>query len=212
MIGWTDPDWTAEALVGGHPALDFLNTAGGPTKARDAERLVDYEAALRWGTVAGVLTADDAAALAQRAGAAPRAAVDALHRLRAFREALHACLLAEQAGVAWPGDPAGHVQGLIRATRGAADLTKADGGLRWTVGVGRAGLSLPLARLALAADDLLTGGDMARMRGCERCSWLFIDRGRGRPRRWCSMAACGSRAKSARYYRRHKRGPAPADG
>ena len=211
MMREIDGEWAADALIGGHPALDFVNTAGGPTKARDVERLSDYHTVLRWGAVAGVVTADDADALAHRAGATPRAADEALRRLRAFREALHACLVAEQAGMPWPGDHAAHVQGLIRATRGDADLQKADGCFRWTVGVDRAGLALPLARLALAADDLLTGDDVARMRACDRCSWLFIDRGRGRPRRWCSMAACGSRAKSARYYRRYRSGVAPDD-
>lgn len=73
-------------------------------------------------------------------------------------------------------------------------------------------LDLILNRLSIAAEALLRSDDIARIKNCERCSWLFVDRGRGRPRRWCSMATCGSRAKSARYYSRHRQDSSrPAD-
>ena len=39
------------------------------------------------------------------------------------------------------------------------------------------------------------------------CGWLFADR--RRRRRWCSMAACGNRAKARRYAERHGARPEP---
>lgn len=41
--------WADDDLVGGQVAVDFVNAAGGATKARDVERLVDFDGAVRWG-------------------------------------------------------------------------------------------------------------------------------------------------------------------
>jgi predicted RNA-binding Zn ribbon-like protein len=49
--------------------------------------------------------------------------------------------------------------------------------------------------------------DFSHVKACERhpCSLMFIDRTRGRARRWCSMAVCGNRAKQAAHRNRLKR-------
>jgi predicted RNA-binding Zn ribbon-like protein len=62
-------------------------------------------------------------------------------------------------------------------------------------------LLFPLAR-ALA--DLVCSEDFSHVKACEgpACTLLFIDRTRGRARRWCSMAVCGNRAKQAAHRRR----------
>lgn len=54
---------------------------------------------------------------------------------------------------------------------------------------------LPLYAAALAVVDLLGRAERETVRACpgEGCGWLFLDP-RGR-RVWCSMAACGNRAK-----------------
>jgi predicted RNA-binding Zn ribbon-like protein len=61
---------------------------------------------------------------------------------------------------------------------------------------------------ALAADclDLLGGPDRDRLARCAdaRCTRLFVDRSRGRRRRWCDMKGCGDRAKAAAYRRRRR--------
>lgn len=206
MSRWGSQEWTADVLVGGHPALDFVNTAGGSTKRRDRERLTDYAAVLRWGRVAGVLDDDEAAALHDAARRNADAAAAALDALRRFREDLHRVLMAEQARADWPEAERRSVEDAIRRAIAVARLERADDRRRWRVAFAAAGLALPMARLGLAANELLTGDDLPRLRSCERCSWLFLDRGRGRPRRWCSMAACGNREKAARHYRRTRAG------
>jgi predicted RNA-binding Zn ribbon-like protein len=44
------------------------------------------------------------------------------------------------------------------------------------------------------------------VKACEgsTCTLLFVDRTRGRARRWCSMAICGNRAKQAAHRNRRK--------
>ncbi|WP_223774670.1 CGNR zinc finger domain-containing protein [Streptomyces sp. 135] len=62
----------------------------------------------------------------------------------------------------------------------------------------------------LAARDYLnllaTAPD--RIRGCahEACVLHFFDTSRNGTRRWCSMAACGNRAKASRHYARSRDG------
>jgi predicted RNA-binding Zn ribbon-like protein len=62
-------------------------------------------------------------------------------------------------------------------------------------------LLLPLAR-SLA--DLVCAEDFTDVKACEGpgCTLLFVDRTRGRARRWCSMAVCGNRAKQAAHRKR----------
>jgi predicted RNA-binding Zn ribbon-like protein len=49
--------------------------------------------------------------------------------------------------------------------------------------------------------------DFSDVKACEGhpCTLMFVDRTRGRARRWCSMAACGNRAKQAAHRNRLKR-------
>ena len=51
--------------------------------------------------------------------------------------------------------------------------------------------------------------DFRDVKACEghACTLLFVDRTRGRARRWCSMAVCGNRAKQAAYRSRTRAPP-----
>lgn len=63
----------------------------------------------------------------------------------------------------------------------------------------------PLAQLAEAAIDLLSGPDVGKIRACggPGCRMLFLAR---HPRRqWCSPEICGNRVRVARHYQRHVR-------
>ncbi len=65
-------------------------------------------------------------------------------------------------------------------------------------------LLFPIAR-SLA--DLVCTEDFTCVKACEgpECTLLFIDRTRGRARRWCSMAVCGNRVKQAAHRNRLRR-------
>jgi predicted RNA-binding Zn ribbon-like protein len=65
-----------------------------------------------------------------------------------------------------------------------------------------------LVPVAESAATLLSRGDLSLVRRCENpaCILFFYDTTRNHGRRWCSMTACGNRAKVAAHYRRTKRG------
>ena len=224
MDGHLDTEWTTDHLIGGHTALDFVNTAGGSTKVRDVDRLTGYPAVLRWCLAASVLTSAEADDLNTRSAGASGAsgasgdegasgdAASALVVLREFRESLHMCLVAQISGSERPAREWARVESHIRNALTSACLQAGSERYHWNAVAGDDPISLPLTRVALAVEDLLRSEELSRLRACDRCSWLFLDRGRGRPRRWCSMATCGSRAKSARHYHRQKHGTDPTGG
>ena len=53
------------------------------------------------------------------------------------------------------------------------------------------------------------GADRIRKCANPDCRLRFYDTSRNGRRRWCSMAACGNRAKTRRHYERHQGGPGP---
>jgi predicted RNA-binding Zn ribbon-like protein len=63
-----------------------------------------------------------------------------------------------------------------------------------------------LTSVAREAIELLGGPDGARIRQCQGpvCAILFLDTSRKGDRRWCSMSACGNRAKVAAFREREK--------
>jgi predicted RNA-binding Zn ribbon-like protein len=65
------------------------------------------------------------------------------------------------------------------------------------------GVLAALARDCLALHD---SPDARALRWCAdaRCTRPFVDRSRGRRRRWCGMKSCGDRAKAASYRQRHR--------
>ena len=70
-----------------------------------------------------------------------------------------------------------------------------------------------LAAIAESAATLLTADDLTRLRACQNpeCVLFFFDTTKNHARRWCSMAACGNRAKVAAHYRRGRQ-PTPRPG
>jgi len=59
--------------------------------------------------------------------------------------------------------------------------------------------------VAQSMAELVSNEDFSYVKACEgpACTLLFLDRTHGRARRWCSMAACGNRAKQAAHRQRH---------
>lgn len=196
--------WRGLALVGGDAALDFVNTVAGTTKARDDDALTDFDALAEWAEAAGLSDANEAALMRAEAAAAPGPAVIALTRARATREGLHRLFGRIAAGgvptLADRGAFETEAQEARRAGRLAVDVGRRS--VRWEVKVEAAPLDAVRHRVAFAAEALLLGPELARVRECEGCSWLFVDRSKSGRRRWCSMAACGNRAKARRHHQR----------
>jgi len=85
-------------------------------------------------------------------------------------------------------------------------LKREKNGFSWDVDM-RGGTALSmLAPVLWSAGDLLAGGKLDKVKRCANpeCGWLYLDDSRAGRRRWCSMQACGNRAKARRHYFRVK--------
>jgi predicted RNA-binding Zn ribbon-like protein len=184
-------------LVGGHPALDFVNTLGGLPDAPDDEYLFDYADLLAW--TERVALIDSAAAAELRRGrltAVRRAAVfTAALTLRSHLDAaLRAHLRGQQA--------ADHLDALRDAYTAAvahAALDLDPPRYAWTWPLHRGRPEVPLWIVTDAAIDLLCSPGLERLAHCGHCRWLFLDSSRNHGCRRCSMDSCGARVRMRRY-------------
>ena len=192
-------------IVGGHPALDLVNTIGSRRDRVGADYLMTYDDLLLWAARQGVLGEAEAAALRVRAEAEPRGAATALDRAKQLRECLWRCWRDLQAAKG----PAAADLVLLTAEAAAAQQVRSlhwrGTGLAWCWTV--AGLDAVTNRVAWSAAELLAvGGPLARVRECggRNCGWLFLDATRNGTRRWCTAEECGSLARVTRFRARRR--------
>jgi predicted RNA-binding Zn ribbon-like protein len=125
----------------------------------------------------------------------------------ALREALYRIFTA----VAQHTSPAAGDLALLNKALAAApkraELIEKDGAYLWRVEQLRPQLADLLAPVLWTAGDMVAEPRRDRVRLCanDKCVWLFLDDSKGGTRRWCSMSACGNRAKAHRHYERKKR-------
>jgi predicted RNA-binding Zn ribbon-like protein len=183
----------------GSRPLDFVNTLDWrDDPARRAELLPDAGAWFRWARHAGFPSRD------------ARAVRHEAHRRRAIRlrEALAVLLGAVVEGGVLP---AAATVAFARETQQAwrhRELTVNGGTPAWRWRARTSAADRLLGDLVLEAAALLVSPMAARIRICaaEGCGWFFVDRSKAGRRRWCSMEACGNRAKVQQYRRRMARG------
>ena len=193
-------------LLGGKVALDFANTIDPRNGDHAREFLGDYGDLVQWALRAADLTREEADVLLALAARRPGDAAAVFGRAIELREAIYRVFSA----TARRQQPAPEdLETLARANATAAEhstLVPARGGFT-TSWRGEPSLDRPLWPVARSAVEVLTSGDLRRVKECpgaDGCSWLFYDTSRNVTRRWCSMAGCGSRSKMRRQYARKK--------
>lgn len=169
------------------PSLDLVATIGERWR-RGFERLRTPADLARWSVEAGLVAEPPPASVAD---------LDAARRLRG---AVARVLLAWGSDEDLDADDVAVVNAAAARPGLAPALTVA--GQRAPVAVGS--MHAVLAVVARDAIALVAEGDPSRLRECaaDDCSLLFHDASRPGRRRWCSMDACGNRAKTSQYRRR----------
>ena len=190
-------------LVGGHVAIDFVNTVTA-RNAAPIDWLDGYGRLIEWAELTGEFPRVALRDL-RRAGALDLvAARRALTRTRDLREAIHVILTATVRGDVAPDPALREYERHVKRAIAHAVMSSAAGHLGLELTVQRSGLEFVNHELSLRSLDLLREAPLQRIRVCsgDRCGWLFIDRSKGGRRRWCDMATCGNTAKSRRHYQR----------
>jgi predicted RNA-binding Zn ribbon-like protein len=192
-------------LLGGHPALHFLNSAYGPTESR-TELLTNGAALLQWMMSAGILDAATVASLERRLSARSLDAVATearklrewmrswLDRWRAApRRDYHSEIAALNkllARATWRREVKEHNHVFRMGER--AELDSADA---------------LIAAIASHVATLITLEQPALVKECAGpgCTLWFLDRTRAHARVFCSARGCGNRAKVAAFRERRRR-------
>jgi predicted RNA-binding Zn ribbon-like protein len=206
-------------LEGGHVALDFVNTVGGPrseSPSPDDELLLSYEDVTIWSARLGLISERDAGSLRAAARADEKAAKRALGRAIELRELCYEIFRALADGTEPPAELLDRLRDAERDALAEAHLACPRGGagnrgraagdlaLEWTWPRPRE-LTDPLRPIVHAAMELLTHGPLDRLKVCGNCRWLFLDQSRNHSRRWCSMDECGIQMKHARFVEQRRR-------
>ena len=171
-----------------------------------------YTELARWGWHAGALQEAELDQLTAAAEREPEAAAAVFQRAVALRAAVTGCSVPRPCDR--PASAISRACGGVREAVAHARLAPTGDGYDWSWkepdDLGR-----PLWPVARSAVELLTDGDLRRVKECpgaDDCGWLFYDTSRNGARRWCSMEGCGSRVKMRRHYARHRAGSPPAGG
>jgi predicted RNA-binding Zn ribbon-like protein len=195
------------ARVGGHPALDFANTAGWHAGEERLEHLTSYGEWVAWLRQGDSQVSALAAALRAEAARNPVRATRALAEVIARRELVYRVFTA----IARKQSPqASDLNDLHQARVEALEASEPAwerGHLvhRWKPGTD---LLTPLHPIMLAACELLESSQVERLRQCANhpCGWLFLDQSKNGSRRWCSSAECGNATRVRRFRSRQRRG------
>lgn len=185
-------------------AIDFANTVAYRGSTPD-DSLHNVRDLFTWLTSAKVLPEATVANLPRLIATAHLDDVQLFNDTINLRETIYRML---RAVATHSAPPASDLQRLNRALAEAPRrdcLAQAGESLGWRIEIKPAAASL-LAAVLWSVADIIAGPDSARLRECanDQCLWLFLDDSKNGTRRWCSMQACGNRAKAHRHYQRHK--------
>ena len=186
--------------VGGHPALDFVNTVQSWKDGQPGdEYLLDYAALADWHAASGLLDARALRQLGAGSVAAKRKAWQQAMSLRYALYRLFAALAAERPAPQKDLDELQHaVARTVSWRRMAAEGRSIVA--RWNFK--GAPPEAILGPVAWSAAALLERGPLDRIKACppgDGCGWLFLDLSKNRSRTWCSMRTCGNVAKVRRF-------------
>jgi predicted RNA-binding Zn ribbon-like protein len=186
--------------------LDFANTLA-YRGSSPAESLHTFADLLKWCGAAGSIPPSLAHQLRGWLDKHPKRAADLFSEAIVLRELIYRVFHAIASG-ANPDDL--DLDLLNRALRDAPLRTiiqRTAEGFGWQVEESKSSASSILAPVLWSAGDLLVGPQLTKLRECsnDKCLWLFLDDSKNGTRRWCSMQACGNRAKAHRHYLRQKR-------
>jgi predicted RNA-binding Zn ribbon-like protein len=191
-------------LIGGHPALDLVNTLDWRFRESGSEDLLTgYEDLLGFVTQAKLISAAQARRFARTVP--PNKAQTILASVRDLREATAELLYSELEGRTANPHTLKTLETFVRQARTHQELVRNGSKLVWEFAESNAP-ELPLWLLSMESGELVTSDAIQKLRACgnPECQWLFLDSSKNHTRRWCDMKICGNRMKARRFKAQHR--------
>ncbi len=197
------PPWLDDHCIGGHPALDFINTNSHRLDPQlSVDRFNTVEKILSWLAYQSLVPTIQIRQInAKDQSELDKQLVKTVGRLRMQAEKVFDAIA--RGNQILPASFAG----ILKASSNRqiqmlnTDVDLFEPGKFELKQINTNSINALLALLALDAIFKLPRN---RIRACPRCGWLFFDRSKGGRRKWCDMKACGNREKVTRHYYSHK--------
>lgn len=187
------------ALIGGHPALDLVNSVKYRGRPDPQDTLCSFRQVVDWARIARIIEHREVTTLHRLATQDPRACDVILTDIHSLRENLRCILEPGNRRSAPRKKAAAALEDVIEALRPAARIDPGAGTL--TRGIPIHEPADLHHRLVLSAVELMETSPMPPIGCCAAsdCDWLFIDRSKTKRRRWCDTGTCGNRARVRRF-------------
>lgn len=195
-------------LIGGQPALDFINTVEERGTGTELNYLSEYATLALWCVRVGLISDPFAQHLLGQAAQHPVSAERVWEGAMDFRQHLTRIIHA----IARSKNPPKVAVSAFNATLAQAFVHRRlqpseSGDMDWSWKPAGMALEIPIWEIVLSATDLMTNAqNRQRIRFCANgsCGWAFLDTSRNGRRRWCRMADCGNIAKVRRFRERQR--------
>ena len=183
--------------------LDFGNTVAWRGSAPE-ESLHSFADLIGWCVNVGAITERGAAEYRALEKSDPLRAAQIFNDAIAMREAIYRIVYSTTSGAPAAETDLRLLNDTLKGAPARTKVERAGRDFAWRVERLKPAAAVLLAPVLWASADLLVGPNLARVRHCanDGCLWLFLDDSKNGTRRWCSMQACGNRAKAHRHYLR----------
>lgn len=190
--------WHQTERVGGHPAVDFVNSVHHWDSDPPPDYFGNFDDFLEW---SGELDLLDEKALRHFHDRPAREKEQAFLRLHSLRRALHDVFSAISQGEPPAGAALEDLNEILQSSIAWRTWQADAEGIRVCWSCADSPARVALGPVAWRAADLLENGRIDRLKKCpgERCGWIFVDASKNRSRTWCSMKTCGNAAKVKRF-------------
>lgn len=187
-------------LVGGVLCLDFVNTVNSRYEP-EHDYIASYADLVDWAAKMELLSPAQVRTLKQKASQESSKAENILETTKEARETMFRVFAAIAEGTNPKEADLSAIAGLYQEAIGNGQLVKTDGlfVFKWEPHKSLDGI---LWQLVSSAQSLLSSKEVAHVKECPNCGWLFLDTSKNHSRRWCSMNTCGVHEKMRRYHKK----------
>lgn len=189
-------------VVANNAGLDLVNTRGFQG-GRPVDLMTSFADLINWAAAAGLIDEMRARQIIKKWSGTAQAdrVFDRALRLRDSLAEITDIILR---GLRPKPDELADVNSLLRQKSGWFEVRGGEDGYAKVFHADLDDIDGLLVPIAESLADLLCFGDLTQVKKCqaEECVLVFHDTSKNHRRRWCSMAACGNRAKANAFYRR----------
>lgn len=189
-------------LVGGRLCLDFANTINSRIYP-EHDYVVEYLDLVGWASKVQLLSPAQTNRLQKDTKQQTENAGHAIQTARTIRKAIYSIFSSIAKGAQPTQEDLDFLLQLYgeALSHGRLQKVKEHYTITWKVDEALDALLWPIVH---SARELLLSEELAHVKECPGCGWLFLDGSKNQSRRWCSMNTCGARDKMRRYHKRQR--------